>query len=270
VEALSKTLATAISVGVALGMAACDEDGVGPNESTVYVEEPFSVKVAVANQTRVTLQGINGNIEIFGRAQVDSFTVAGERRVGSFSTEDAQEHFHLLEVVVTDAGDELQVETRQPASSSGRSYTVNYELTVPQNLDLEIGNLNGNIVVKTVRSTITLGTLNGNIALEDIEGNVTAEATNGSVVAEVILPIGGTAHLVTTNGNVTLSVPATTSAELTATLANGDIQIQGLSLQDPVSTNTSLSGTLGAGEGSITLRTVNGNIFIMGSSPPPR
>lgn len=70
--------------------------------------------------------------------------------------------------------------------------------------------------------------------------------------------------MATVNGNISLSIPDDTSAELLAQVTNGNISTSGLVLQNQVVTGTSLRGTLGAGDGQITLGTVNGNITATG------
>ena len=66
------------------------------------------------------------------------------------------------------------------------------------------------------------------------------------------------------NGNVDLSVPINTSAELLAVIDNGVVTVTDLSVQNETRTAASLSGTLGTGQGTITLESANGNIHIAG------
>ena len=66
------------------------------------------------------------------------------------------------------------------------------------------------------------------------------------------------------NGSIQLSIPQNTSAEFSATVTIGDISVSNLVLQNQESTPNSLRGTLGAGQGTISLSTVNGNIRVTG------
>jgi hypothetical protein len=252
------------ALGVLLFVAACNDNGVDHGTPTVYAEEAFSYKVAVGNQTRTRLQGINGRVRIVGATQIDSFVIAGHRRVGSSSVQDAEDHLHLVEVIVTDLGDEVHVRTEQPAASSGRSYSADYELSVPEGIEIDVSITNGEIQVVSIRNTISARTTNGDVALQGIEASATAATTNGRISADVVLPTDGGLDLSTANGHVTLQIPVATSADLTASLANGTIEVLGLVVHDLVSSRTSLRGTLGAGEGLITLRTVNGDITVSG------
>jgi hypothetical protein len=253
----------ALAAGLVFCTLAC-ENGVSPTDTTIYVEAPFSFKVVADGHARTTIHGINGRVKIIGSTGIDSMTIAGQRRVGSFSAEDAEDHLDSLAVSVTDLGDSLRVTTLQPEDSDGRTYIVDYELTVPQDMELSITNINGNIEIEDIRDSLSLLTANGNILLDDIEGNTTAKVVNGIIVAEIALQPGGIAALSTVNGSIDLAIPTTTSAKLTAQLANGEIVTRHLTLLNEVRTERSLSGTLGEGDGLIALTTGNGNITVIG------
>ena len=255
-------------LGVALGAVACDDDALDPgdgvdNTDSVATAE-FSFTVPVGSQTRVRVEAINGNVTVTGVSQAGSFVVRGERRVGSESVRDAAAHLDELQVEVIDMGDELVVQTVQPENTGGRTYVVNYEITVPRDIELDIGDFNGNIDVDDISDDVAVGTVNGNVTLGQIEGNTAAATVNGNVTAEVTIPSGGTIKMATVNGNISLSIPDDTSAELLAQVTNGSISTSGLVLQNQVVTGTSLRGTLGAGDGQITLGTVNGSITATG------
>ena len=68
----------------------------------------------------------------------------------------------------------------------------------------------------------------------------------------------------TVNGSIDLTIPTTTDAELSIALTNGIITVSNLTIDGAVTTPTSVSGTLGTGEGSLILRTTNGNITLRG------
>ncbi len=87
-------------LGVALGSVACDDDALSPgdqvdNTNSVATAE-FSFTVAVASQTRVRVEAINGNVT--GVSQAGSFVVRGVRSVGSESVQDAAAHLDELQV----------------------------------------------------------------------------------------------------------------------------------------------------------------------------
>ncbi len=252
-------------LAIALGGVACDGDILGGDQvsnTNFVVEDSFSFRLAAGNQTLVTLEGINGNIEFVGVASSDSFIIEFERQVGSESIEDAEAHLDELQVEVSALGDELRIRTDQPQQTGGRNYVVNYRVEVPADIEVTVVNINGNIDITSVGPDLAIANINGNITLEEIVGDVTAGLVNGNITAEVTLPAAGTIDMATVNGNVTLEVPESTSAAFLATLTNGTISLSGLDFQETESSATLLRGTIGGGDGDITLATVNGNIQV--------
>lgn len=87
--------------------------------------------------------------------------------------------------------------------------------------------------------------------------------TSGTLDSEITLPVDGTIDLHTVNGNINLAIPADTSAELSAHVIFGSISVSTLLLQNETSTSDFLIGTLGDGQGTITLEAeVTGDIRV--------
>ena len=248
----------------AFGLVACNGDPLGPFDGDEVAEEEFFFGEDATGFDQFDLDGINGNITVVGVSGTEAFTVGGFRRVRSSTRADAEAQLELLQVIVTTEGDKILIRTEQPEATQGRTYEVEYELTVPRRLEAEIDNVNGNVSVNTLDDDVDIENTNGNLDLSDIVGNASATTVNGNVTAEVTMPLGGEIGLRSTNGNLSLDIPQSTSATLRATLANGNITVSNLTIDDAQSTPTSLTGTLGAGDGEIELNTTNGNIAIRG------
>lgn len=250
-------------LGVALALAACDDSSTGVQ--THYASEPFEYKVDVADRLRLHVVGINGGVEIAGAAQLDSFVVAGERRVGSSSVEDAQEHLESLQVLIDETSPEdLLVRTEHPATPGNRNYVVEYDVLVPDDMETRVHNTNGNISARAFHHRLILVTTNGSIQVEETQADIAARTINGAIEANVSIGSGGVLNLVATNGDITVRVPASTSARLSAGIVNGRIDVSGLTLHDVEQTSSSLDARLGDGDGTIFVRTANGRIHIVG------
>jgi len=234
-------------------------------DNTDFVaERAFSFRVGVVNHSQLRLESINGNVMIAGVSQSDSVIITGEMRVGSESIKDAEAHLDLLEVNVQDLGDEIFVKTVQPEKTGGRSYVVDYDITLPKYFEVLTNSVNGSVTVDSIDNDVSVVNVNGLISLHEIFGSVFTELVNGEIEAEVTLPLDGTIDMSLVNGNIDLEIPVNTSAEFSASVTIGIISLSNLSLQNEVSTPTSLQGTLGSGQGTISLRTVNGNISVSG------
>ena len=224
----------------------------------------FSFEVTVAHQRRIRLEAISGNVEINGKPGIRSVIVTGERIVESTSRRDADDHLDDLEVQVRDLTDEVFVQTIQPRNSLHRNYVVHYTITVPQDLAVEVTHVNGNLAIEAIENDVAVEHVNGNVRLGSIVGNAFAQVVNGFIDSDVTMPRDGTITLTTSNGGIDLTIPVSTSAELSASVNNGQIQTANLALQNPSELPQSLEGTLGDGAGTIDLTTLNGNINVRG------
>lgn len=224
----------------------------------------FSYGVEVTDHTFLSLEGINGNVAITGLSDADSVIVAGEKRVGSESMQDAEEHLQQLHVSVSEAQSGVFVKTIQPDQTYGRSYVVDYNITLPMNLDVAVINTNGAVDIDSVNGSVSVENVNGQVDLDEIIGSVSAQLVNGQVSAKVTPPKGGIISMSTVNGGINLEIPQYTSAQFSAIVVNGTFSISNLVLIGMVTTPNSISGTLGTGEGTIALSTVNGSISVSG------
>ena len=187
--ALKAVLASMLA---ALLFTACGEDGINGIHSRDYIaEEPFSFNIGLCGRTDFTLQGINGSIEVTGDPQASSISVSGVRRVKSDSQEDADAHLLLLEVVVDSSATEATVRTSQPTESEGREYIVNYTVTMPRDLVLDVGTINGDVTVESIDADATIESVNGRLYTSGIRGNDTMTVINGQIHALASLPVEG-------------------------------------------------------------------------------
>ncbi len=239
-----------------------DDDDFGNNN--VVAREAFSIDVDVTTQALLRFDGVNGNVEILGRADAAAIRITGEKEVGSNSRLDAERRLDDIDILVDDRADEIIIRTLQPDNTQGRNYVVNYTITLPADLAVSVTSVNGNIIIADIDNDVLVNNINGNVRLDAIFGNALVNLTNGNIDSEVVMPLTGSIEQTTTNGNITLNIPTTTSADFSARVTNGNIGLDNLTLRDATRTNQSLTGQLGDGDGTIELRTVNGNVSVNG------
>ncbi len=255
----ARPAALALSVAMTLWLAGCDDDGTGPRDDRA--EQEFSFETDASAVSRLRVEGINGGIDITGSATANLVTVQGVREVRG---PDARSHLADLQVEVQTVGDQVVARTTQPPSSGNRQYTVDYEIVIPRRLAVTVVNANGGVAVESVASAVSVTNANGGIALDEIVGDVFVQLGNGGVAANVTLPLDGTLEIGVGNGGIDLRIPTSTSAAFSASVGTGTITTSNLTLQNVDSTSTTLSGTLGAGRGSIELTLGNGAITVIG------
>jgi hypothetical protein len=268
-----RTYAIGLGLVAAMSLMSCFDsdvdfnpiDGIPPGSDTRFeAEEPFAEDVAVANRSRFRLNGVRGSITITGQSGATTIRITGTKRVGSNSTQDARDHLPNLEVNVRPLATEVFVETVQPIFD-GRRYEVDYAITVPTQWAIEVTHMNGDVTLDAIDSDVVVTHGNGDVTLMDIVGSAQVDLGNGRIDSDVTLPLNGSIDFDLMNGPITLAIPVDTSATFSATVGIGSIRVSpNLMLQDPVSTPTSLSGTLSGGEGTISLETNNGTIRVSG------
>ncbi len=229
--------------------------------------ESFSIQVNHTTETTLRVEGINGEVKVTGKTDASVITIAGEKEVGSESLADAEEHLDDLEVSVSTQGNEIIVRTSQPSETHGRSYIVNYDISLPDNMIVDVTAINGNVSIDSTSQQLTIDLTNGQVIFQDITSPSTVSLTNGQIDAEILAALTDdsiTTDMTIGNGNIDLDIPQSASATFSASVTNGIITTSNLDFQNMNSTAHSLTGTLGAGEGSIRLRTTNGNINVTG------
>lgn len=218
-----------------------------PDKARHIVDRVVFEEVPVAGHSRFRIDAENGEIVVTGQPDATSVTVTAELIVGSnVSLPDAESCLTRLNVIASDLSDEIFVQTLQPDSVDGRQYIVNYTITVPSSLAVELVQVNGHVTV------------------ENLENSLLVTVENGSVFGTVTLPPGGEIALWTGTGDLDLRIPTSTSADLSARVGLGAITWENLDFTNSVQTARSLAGTLGNGTGRIDLDTRIGNIDITG------
>jgi len=260
---LSLVPVAAMSALVAAGCGGGSDGGAEPRPSA---EEPFSFDVTPTSQRALRLQGTSGEVQMTGAPGATSISITGVRRVQADTIEDATAHLAELKVIVDDSSaSEVLVQTAQPQFSAGRNYIVNYTIVLPQDFAVNVASVNGDITVRALTGDCTIRSVNGRILADAIVGNATLTLANGEIIASLTLPSGGQIDIQLANGNIDLDIPLATSAEFVAAVGIGSITLTNLSLSNETVAPGSRSGTLGGGDGTISLDVAIGTIAVHGS-----
>ena len=150
-----------------------------------------------------------------------------------------------------------------PKTSGHASWGVNYEVFVPQRIDLGLKAHNGGIHIADVRGDIGFSTTNGGVKLERLAGNVHGNTTNGGLNVTLAGDRwdGQGLDAQTTNGGVSLAMPANYSASFEAATTNGGIHVDfPVTVQGEIGRR--FATTIGAGGPPIRVTTTNGGVHV--------
>lgn len=213
----------------------------------------------ISPSTRISVDGgANGGVSFFGANRRDIRIVA---RVQTSADDEATATAIAREIrIITEGG---QIRAEGPSYRSHSSWSVSYDVYVPNQTNLEANTENGGISAEDVRGEINFEATNGGIHLSDVGGNVRARTTNGGVIAD----LSGTTwqgqglDLRTTNGGATVYVPRGYNAQLETGTTNG-----GMRVDFPITVRGSLSRRmstqLGSGGPVVRVVTTNGGVHI--------
>jgi len=213
----------------------------------------------ISPATRISVDGgDNGGVAFIGENRRDVRIVA---RVQTSADDDATAREIARQIrVLTDGG---QIRSEGPSQRGHKSWSVSYDVYVPNQSNLEANTDNGGISAEEIQGEMNFEATNGGIHLSDVGGNVRARTTNGGVVAN----LSGTTwqgqglDLQTTNGGATVYVPRGYNAQLETGTTNG-----GMRVDFPITVRGSLtrhiSTQLGSGGPRVRVVTTNGGVHI--------
>jgi hypothetical protein len=213
----------------------------------------------IASATTISVDGgRNGGVTFIGENRRDVKIVA---RVQASADDDATAGAIAKQIrIITDGG---EIRSEGPSQRGRSSWSVSYDVYVPNRTNLEATTENGGISAKEIQGQMNFEATNGGIHLTDVGGSVHARTTNGGVTAD----LSGTTwqgqglDLQTTNGGATLYVPRGYNAQLETGTTNG-----GMRVDFPITVRGSLkheiSTQLGSGGPLVRVVTTNGGVHI--------
>jgi DUF4097 and DUF4098 domain-containing protein YvlB len=251
------------------------------SEYTFTAEPRFSAKSTVeiavdtTGRDRVSVEGINGNIKVTGVPGAASITVRAVIRVEADSQEEADAHLYDVTVEVDTIAPNpeiVRVYTQHLFTNpGGRNYSVDYEVTMPAELEVTVENVNGNCTVESFTTEfVDIRLTNGNARTVDITAFTWVNVVNGNISGNVELIGRQSIKMSAVNGSIDLDIPRSTSAIIEAKALRGGVYVRYLDVLYIERSKFHILGRLGDGAGSIDLGVTNGPIWIMGYQLPMR
>jgi hypothetical protein len=217
---------------------------------------------SAAGITQITAATENGNI-LVSTTTGNSITAEITRKCTGEDSVDAEQY--IDSIVVTDTVDagELILMAEMP-DDGDRNYQADFDMTAPQSIYLDLSSVNGDISVEDMIAGAWIRIVNGTITTQNLRGGINGAIVNGTIDCDMAaLAAAESAILALTNGDVTLSLPSDVSASFDASTANGEVTVMGFgSVTYTINEPGHKAGTIGAGEATITITVVNGDITI--------
>ena len=214
-------------------------------------------ELSVASIGRVNIDSSpNGGISIKGWSRGDVLVRA--RVEASADTEGTAANL-VSRVAIDGSGGQVRATGPQ---SANESWSVSYEVFVPQMTDVTLKTRNGGLTIADVRGQIKFDGVNGGVRLKRVSGEISGATVNGGIDVEMAGMVADWRQmdLKTNNGGITVAMPAQYSADVQAETGQGRIQSD---FPMPPSTdfrNRRMAFAVGAGGPPMRLTTNNGGI----------
>jgi DUF4097 and DUF4098 domain-containing protein YvlB len=258
---------------------------------------------AIEGKQQIVAETFNGAVEVLTGA-ADKVEIKVTKRTGGSSQEAADDDLDNIEVKFDQSGNKIAIHVRSinPKPFVNRGAAIEIQVPEGSTLDLRTTNgkvsatglvgdtiahsSNGPIQAQRTRGTLDLETSNGTIAVVGGVGRISAKTSNGGIditTDKALLDahtsngrisyngsLGAGDHVLSTsNGSVTVKMPADASFKLEARTSNGRINTDftadsEASGKKKKPSKTQLSGTFGSrpSSASLDIHTSNGNIEI--------
>ena len=221
------------------------------------VTQEFHRTVPLAANGRVSLDSINGDVEITGWDR-------NEVQIDAVKTARDQQRLDETTIEVESGSDYVKIHTQYAHHINNNPASVKYTLHVPQQSRLEeISLVNGSLMLQKVSGDVTAKLVNGKASVRDLTGEAFISSVNGSIEASFTsLNNVREIKFKSVNGSINLGLPAAPNADVKASTVNGGIKSDfPLTVQGSFASHN-LSGTLGSGGTHIDLSNVNGSIHL--------
>ena len=227
---------------------ACDNDSVPEQASDAG---DWSGAVAVGDAIRVA--NVSGSIRAV-RASSSTSTV-------EWSKEGDVDDLADVQILVTEDEDGVLVRAEYPSRSV--NVEVDFEIAVPEGVDLIVQHISGAVEAIDLGSDVAVTLVSGSVVVETERA---AEVNLVSGVAEVAMRSidwGRDLTFLVQSGVLTVTIPSNSNASVTASVVSGSIATE-FSLSGSASYQ---EGTLGSGEHDLNLSVISGELFLL-SGPP--
>lgn len=226
------------------------------------------------------LNQVNGSIKVTGYSGKEVIIdVTGEfkaRKENDKASGSGMKKISLgngYEVKAREDNNTVRIESDNPLR------TINYELKIPQDVTLKLSTVNnGHIEVSNLKGEMEISNVNGAIKMTNVSGNVVANTVNGAVTVTFNTVEGKSPMAFSTlNGNIDVTLPASTKANLKMKSDRGDVYSDfdiDVDKSQPqrsksnqaglykISVDDWVYGKINGGGPEVMMQNMNGNIYI--------
>jgi bifunctional DNA-binding transcriptional regulator/antitoxin component of YhaV-PrlF toxin-antitoxin module len=215
---------------------------------------------------RVEIVNVNGRIAV-EPSDGNTLEVVALKSARGSTPEGAKEALGRVEIREEASPNAVRIETKVERGASSffnhGGVEVAYTVRVPAGADMRFTTVNGGINVTRVDGRLDVETVNGGIEVREVTAAAfEASTVNGGIEADLARVPERGAKLECTNGGITLRLPRDAKADISARVANGGIDADGLPVDATEKSRRRFEGRLNGGGPRIEIEGTNGGIQI--------
>lgn len=219
---------------------------------------------------RLEVHGVNGDLRVEA-SDSNQVTLVADIKARGISPTSAENRGYFDTVLdgKTLRIDQKKRKFRRAFPFGGAKLEIDYRLSVPRHLALDLTTVNGRIATRGTAGEANLKSVNGTIDSEVVSADeFEAQTVNGRIRATFLNEFRG-ARLRTVNGGVLAVLPTTASFTCDLSQVNGDFEASfPLSIHSHPGRRR-VSGEVNGGRYELKITTVNGNVRVQHVEPPP-
>jgi DUF4097 and DUF4098 domain-containing protein YvlB len=227
--------------------------------------EKKDFSVSTVNKKKVVLSNTNGDIKIT-KSTSDSILRVKVEGTFHLTKREINENKDRIKINIDSTGDEIKIDADYIKEKRFFNFQINfnsdinYELIVPEGIEVSIDNTNGKVEAIDVNNKLNFDLTNGSVKLTRTTGKVAIDITNGKVKGDLDSTKG--LDIRTTNGSVSLNLSETFSGKFKMETVNGKISKKDFDFTNVDDEKKYFKGTLGNGEAEVKIETTNGKITL--------
>ncbi|HUY40806.1 MAG TPA: DUF4097 family beta strand repeat-containing protein [Candidatus Dormibacteraeota bacterium] len=140
---------------------------------------------------------------------------------------------------------------------------VDYTIHVPRDISLQLANVSGDVSVSGMQGAVEINEVSGEVTASGVGGDLSVNAVSGDVNASMLHMTGNDrAEIQTVSGSVTLAVPPSSNASVSAQSISGGFHSDFPIPSHRQTVGVSADGRIGNGSATISLKTISGDMHL--------
>lgn len=239
-------------------------------------ETDRSLTVPADGITNVILLNTWGDVGVSGD---DRSEITIDAHIVAWGADEEQARARADEAAIRHVVDGTELTLDLDGADEKKRIRTDYTIHVPRRVAVLVRVKSGDVAVDGVAGEVTVATMSGDIKIDDCPGSLNVRTKSGDITitgaegaAEVMSTTGDlelafrrcsgcTVDARTTTGDVELVLPTDAAVTIDARTTNGEIECD-LDLHNRTHSRHSLHGTFNAPTGTVSIKTVTGDVTI--------